>query len=75
MVYRVYRIDEKTGRKYGPYAVRSVRIRGCKTPRQEYLGLAVVKADGTIILKRTGEVLGRVEDHNGAVVKVTEESS
>jgi len=72
MVFLVYRYNEKTGRRYGPYAVRSVRIRGCKTPRQEYLGRAVVKEDGTAILKRTGEILGRVEDHNGNVVKITE---
>ena len=73
MVYLVYRIDEKNGRKYGPYAVRSVRIRGCKTPRQEYLGRAVVKEDETVILKRTGEILGRVAGHNGDVVKVMED--
>ena len=70
MVYLVYRIDEKTGRKYGPYAVRSVRIRGCRTPRQKYLGRAVVKEDETVVLKRTGEILGQVEDHNGDVGKV-----
>lgn len=73
MVFLVYRTDEKTGKRYGPYAVRSVRVRGCETPRQEYLGRAVVKADETVILMRTGEVLGRVGDHNGFVVKVTED--
>ena len=65
--------DEKTERTYGSYAVRSFRPRGCKTPRKEYLGRIVLKEDETVILKRTGEILGRIAGHNGDVVKVTEE--
>ena len=64
MVFVVYRIDEKTGKEHGPYAVRSIRIRGCKNPIQEYLGPAIVEPNGTIISKRTGEIWGRCKNHD-----------
>jgi len=64
VVYLVYRYDKNVRLKGGPYAVRSVRPGGSGTPRQEYLGPAVVKLDGTIGSKRTGEGLGVLRSHN-----------
>ena len=72
MVYLVYREIQKTGKKHGPYAVRSVRIPGHDTPRQKYLGRALIQEDDVVVLKRTGEVLGKLGDQNGDVVKVDE---
>ena len=70
MVYLVYRYDHKTGKMYGPYAVRSVRVKGCDTPRQEYLGRAIVEEDGTVKILRTGEVLGHLGDLNAEPFKI-----
>lgn len=62
MVY-VFKIYDKNGKqKGGLYAARSVRPRGGGDPVQEYLGPAIVEPDGTIISKRTGEILGRVRN-------------
>ena len=60
MVYVVYRYDKNGKLKGGPYAVRSIRPSGGGDPIQEYLGPAIVEPDGTIISKRTGEILGRL---------------
>ena len=72
MVFLVYRYDEKTGRKYGPYAVRSIRPSGGGDPIQEYLGPAIVEPDGTIISKRTGEILGCLKGHGETCSETTE---
>ncbi len=63
MVYVVYRYDRNGKLKGGPYAVRSIRPSGGGDPIQEYLGPAIVEPDGTIISKRTGEILGRLKGH------------
>ena len=62
MVYVVYRYDRNGKLKGGPYAVRSIRPSGGGDPVQEYLGPAIVEPDGTIISKRTGEILGRLRN-------------
>ncbi len=62
MVYVVYRYSKNGKLKGGPYAVKSVRPSGGGDPVQEYLGPAIVEPDGTIIHKRTGEILGRLKN-------------
>lgn len=69
MVYLTYRIG-KSGRRYGPYGMRSFRRPGCRTPRQEYLGRVVVK-EGIVFSERTGEALGQLQTKKRPVERST----